>query len=136
MANVLPPLVLIGTLGELLVQQRLLQFRVQAAPPIKDSGNDLVAFHGQIVKTIQVKTATGRISDNRRLPQHYDILALVVLERTEEALHLDRSRIYLVPREAVAATPRTAEALAPFEFKFNEAAESLGFLNQVFANGR
>lgn len=44
MGNPLPKALATGTLGELLVQFRLLQFDIQAAPPLKDSGNDLVAF--------------------------------------------------------------------------------------------
>ena len=119
----------------MLVQLRLLQFRVQAAPPIKDSGNDLVAFHGTTVKTLQVKTATGRIPTDNRLPEHYDILVLVVLERTDEALPLDHCRIYLVPRNAVAATARSEAALAPYELRHQDAAHSMAFLDQVFANG-
>jgi hypothetical protein len=134
MANALPPLVLTGTLGELLVQVRLLQFHVQAAPPIKDSGNDLVAFHGTTVRTIQVKTATGRIPTDNRLPEHYDILALVVLDRDTEALHLDRSRIYLVPCDFVDA-PRTEAALAQYELRHHDAAQSMALLERVFANG-
>ena len=133
MANILPPLMLIGTLGELLVQTRLLQFEVQAAPPIKDSGNDLVAFKGTTVKTIQVKTATQRISADRRFPDHFDILALVVLERDAEALHLDRSRIYLVPREAVEVR-RSRRALAPYELRHHDPGQSMALLNQLFTS--
>lgn len=135
MANALPPLVLTGTLGELLVQTRLLQFHVQAAPPIKDSGNDLVAFHGTSVKTIQVKTATGRISSDNRLPEHYDLLALVVLERTHSELYLDRSRIYLVPRAAAADTPRSETALAQYELRHHDAEQSMALLSRVFGSG-
>ena len=35
-----------GTVGELLVQLRLLQFHVQAAQPLKDTGNDLITSDG------------------------------------------------------------------------------------------
>jgi hypothetical protein len=45
MANPISSEMRIGTLGELLVQLRLLQFDVQAAPPLKDSGNDLIAVN-------------------------------------------------------------------------------------------
>lgn len=48
-----------GTLGELLVQLRLLEYGVQAAPPIKDTGDDLIAIKGETVKFIQVKTKAG-----------------------------------------------------------------------------
>lgn len=40
--------IMTGTIGELLVQIRLLQFGVQAAPPIKDSGNDLIAVNSYL----------------------------------------------------------------------------------------
>ena len=46
MANPIPKNMKTGTIGELLVQLRLLQYNVQAAPPIKDSGNDLIAIKG------------------------------------------------------------------------------------------
>ena len=47
-----------GTIGELLVQIRLLQYGVQAAPPIKDSGNDLIAMNGEVFRAVSV--AAGR----------------------------------------------------------------------------
>lgn len=50
MANPLPKTTYIGTVGELLVQLRLLEFGVQSAPPIRDSGNDLIAIKGRVVK--------------------------------------------------------------------------------------
>ena len=43
-----------GTVGELLVQIRLLQFGVQAAPPIKDSGNDLIAVNDREFRAVSV----------------------------------------------------------------------------------
>jgi hypothetical protein len=42
------------TVGELLVQLRLLEYDVQAAPPLKDSGNDLIAIRGGQFRAIQV----------------------------------------------------------------------------------
>jgi len=91
----------IGTLGELLVQIRLLEHNVQAAPPIKDSGNDLIAVCGETFRGVQVKTTAGRQVAGRRLPKHYHILALVQLAATDADLLLDQSRIFLIPREAV-----------------------------------
>lgn len=61
MGNTLPKNLSIGTIGELLVQLRLLEFGVQAAPPIKDSGNDLIAIKGEVVKFIQIKTSKKTI---------------------------------------------------------------------------
>lgn len=46
--------ILTGTLGELLVQIRLLQCGVQAAPSIKDSGNDLIAVNGKEFRAVSV----------------------------------------------------------------------------------
>lgn len=59
MANPIPPELTTGTLSELLVQLRLLQYGVQAAPPLKDSGNDLIAVSGFEMRCIQVKTTSA-----------------------------------------------------------------------------
>jgi len=87
-----------GTLGELFVQLRLLQFDVQAAPPLKDSGNDLVAIRGEGLRVLQVKTTAG---DVFRLPKRtrrklFHALALVKLEGEDRNLHLDRSKIFIL----------------------------------------
>lgn len=90
-----------GTIGELLVQLRLLQFEVQAAPPIKDSGNDLIAIRGEAFRGIQVKTTTKGQFQLQKLPEHYHILALVDLRGEDDQLYLDSSEIYLLPRTVV-----------------------------------
>lgn len=75
----------IGTIGELLVQLRLLKYEVQAAPALKDSGNDLIAIKGSSFKAIQVKTTIkGRIN----LPNLYEchILAIVKLESENDSI--------------------------------------------------
>lgn len=90
-----------GTVGELLVQTRLLQYGVQAAPPLKDSGNDLIAVRGESFRGVQVKTtARGNLQWNG-LPRHYHILALVDLAGEDENIFLDASSVYLVPRGEV-----------------------------------
>jgi hypothetical protein len=38
----------IGKIGEMLVQLRLLLHSIQAAPPILDSGNDLIALKAEL----------------------------------------------------------------------------------------
>ena len=83
-----------GSIGELLVQLRLLQYGVQAAPPIKDSGNDLIAIRGENLKAVQVKTTTAKCK-RLRIPQNrkYHILACVVLYGEDNALNLDDSKI-------------------------------------------
>ena len=95
----------LGTLGELLVQLRLLEFDVQAAPPLKDSGNDLIAIRGTAMRAIQVK-ATKIEEDGYRfrvddLPPLYHALAIVKFEGDENTLHLDRSRIFLLAKNDV-----------------------------------
>lgn len=91
----------IGTLGELQVKLRLLEHNVQAAAPIKDSGNDLIAVCGETFRGIQVKTTAGHRVTGGRLPKHYHILAIVHLAATDTDLLLDQSRVFLIPREAV-----------------------------------
>ncbi len=100
--NELTPRIITGTTGELLVQLRLFQYSVQAAPPLKDSGNDLIAVRGLIFKSIQVKT-TGNENGTWTIPtgRQYHILALVRLRGDKNELSLDNSEVYLLPRETV-----------------------------------
>ena len=93
-----------GTFGELYVQLRLLQYEVQAAEPLKDTGNDLIAIKGETFKAIQVKTTENndQISfDFAKLSQRkYHILALVFLDQKESdepnAINIDESKIFLL----------------------------------------
>jgi hypothetical protein len=91
-----------GTTGELLVQLRLFQYDVQAAPPLKDSGNDLIAVRGEDFMAVQVKT-TGQENGGWSLPSKrgYHILALVRLEGEGDELYLDTSDVYLLERDTV-----------------------------------
>src|SRR3989338_398974 len=99
MGNPLPKTTCIGTIGELLVQLRLLEYGIQAAPPIKDSGNDLIAIKGEVVKFIQVKTSASSIRRVDNLPEIYHIVALVELEYSEDGgLLFDQSRIFVYRR--------------------------------------
>lgn len=102
MANPISQSLAKGTIGELLVQTRLLQYGVQSAAPIKDSGNDLIALKGDAIKTIQVKTCTNEFSRQLALPKHCHLVALVKLHGYETELLLDQTRVYLVPRERLA----------------------------------
>jgi len=99
--NPLTEKLITGTVGELLVQVRLFQYDVQAAPPLKDSGNDLIAVRGETLKAIQVKTTAtdGKLP----IPQDrlYHILAFVRLDGKGNNLLLDSSKIYLIEREAI-----------------------------------
>lgn len=101
MGNPISKQIKIGTVGELLVQLRLLQYGIQAAPPLKDSGNDLIAVKGEVFRGIQIKTTTKRQFRWNNLPEHYHILALVRLAGEEENILLDKSQIFLVHREKV-----------------------------------
>ncbi len=104
-----------GTVGELLVQIRLLQFGVQAAQPIKDSGNDLIAVNGHEFRAVSVRTtATGQYckpSDDRL----YHVLAVVELAGDERQLHLDQSRIFLIEHARVRGAPTDTSRLEAFE---------------------
>lgn len=112
-----------GTFGELFVQLRLLQYEVQAAPPLKDTGNDLIAIKGDILKAIQVKTTKkdDQIKyDFKKLSQRkYHILALVFLDQKESdepnALNIDKCKIYLLNNSEVKKGTYKKEELAAFE---------------------
>lgn len=103
-----------GTIGELLVQLRLLQFGVQAAPPLKDSGNDLIAVRGKVFRAIQVKTTTRSTYSKDRLPDHYHILAVVQLLGDGPDIFLDQSRVFLIPKSKVEESPVNCDAIADY----------------------
>lgn len=108
-----------GTVGELLVQLRLLQFDVQAAPPARDSGNDLIAVRRAVFRAMQVKTTAGDRYSVRNLPQLYHVLAIVQLAGEGDQLYLDDSRIFLIPKERVASAPRRIDKIREFELSQN-----------------
>ena len=123
--NPLTSQIVVGTIGELLVQIRLLQFNVQAAPPLKDSGNDLIAIRDNIMKTIQVKTTTKEkfVSGHFNSKRKYNILALVLL-KTDNECKLDESKVYLIDRRYIAGEDRwkpkvILKNLAEFELNEN-----------------
>ncbi|MCX5847257.1 MAG: hypothetical protein NTW12_13025 [Deltaproteobacteria bacterium] len=100
MANPIDEKMMIGTIGELLVQLRLLQYKIQAAPPIKDSGNDLVALKGRQIRLIQVKTtAKGTFPKLPGKKKIYDLLAIVYLRGYDRTLKLDDTKIFLIPKD-------------------------------------
>jgi hypothetical protein len=90
-----------GTIGEMLVQIRLLQYGVQAAPPIKDSGNDLIAVNGQVFRAVSVRTTTTGRYSKPPAERLYHVLAVVHLAGDDRAIFLDESGIFLLPREHV-----------------------------------
>lgn len=102
MANPLTDSTQTGTLGELLVQLRLLQYGIQAAPPIKDSGNDLIGIKGRVVKFIQVKTRSAEnLAFNTRglKNRDFDLLFLVTLARKGNEISFDNSIIDVLTKE-------------------------------------
>src|SRR5687768_16218245 len=90
-----------GTLGELLVQLRLLQYGVQAAPPIKDSGNDLIAVNGDEFRAVSVRTTTSGAYLKPNSLRRYLVLAVVHLVGSDRDVQLDQSRVFLIPRADV-----------------------------------
>lgn len=114
MSNPISSQIRTGTIGELLVQVRLLQFGVQAAPPLKDSGNDLIAIRGEVFRTIQVKTSTTGIPTLANLPAHFHILALVSLVGEDHDISLDKSNVFLVPRNQIGAIKKGNGAIDQF----------------------
>ena len=95
-----------GTFGEIYVQLRLLLYNVQAAPPIKDTGNDLIAIIGQSFRAIQVKTTKifpVKIS-KAKLPNFYHVLAIVVLDQEidpPQTIKIDKCALYLIKSDEV-----------------------------------
>ena len=88
-----------GTIGELLAQLRLLQHGVQAAPPLKDTGNDLIALKGWITKCVQIKTTAGDTFNLNNLPEKYHFVLLVRLEGEGNSIFLDRTEIFLLTKD-------------------------------------
>lgn len=114
MGNAITDNMKIGAVGELLVQLRLLEFDVQAAPPLKDTGNDLIAVRGEVFRGMQIKTTASNKTCNRELPEHYHILAYVRLEANDSQLFLDRSDVFLIPRSAIERDGRLPRDLSQF----------------------
>jgi hypothetical protein len=103
-----------GSLGELLVQTRLLQYGVQAAPPLKDTGNDLIAVRGGTMRAVQVKATQD---DNYAVPDEktrYHLLAAVHLFGEDNEVLLDRCEIYLIEKEKLGGLSRQFVNIAEF----------------------
>ena len=132
--NETPKPLLAGTYGELLVQLRLLQHGVQTAPPIKDTGNDLIAIRGGEFRALQVKTKLHSYPvkfDRSKLffhnvktqrVRHFHLLALVILpekisydDLVDFELRLDECVIYLLARKQITKGNFKKSELAPFK---------------------
>lgn len=115
MANPISDAIKTGTVGELLVQLRLLQYGVQAAPPLKDSGNDLIALKGFAIRCVQVKTTTTDVPAWPPEDKLYHLLAVVQLKGAEHDLYLDGSTVYLLSRDEVRRATRSWAGLEGFK---------------------
>lgn len=112
----------------MLVQIRLLQHDIQSAPPIKDSGNDLIAVKQNVFRAIQVKTTTGFEYQKGKLPKYYHIMAVVQLCGSGQAINLDQSRVFLVPKNNVKGLTKRIDGLAQYEI-------SPDWIDLLFAEG-
>jgi len=108
--------ILTGTLGELLVQARLLQHGVQAATPIKDSGNDLIAVNGTEFRAVSVRTTTTGTYKKPVAARLYHVLAVVYLVGEERKVSLDGSQLFLIPKREVAAASKSCANLGKYKF--------------------
>lgn len=97
----------VGTLGELLVQARLLQYDVQASPPLKDSGNDLIAIRGSVMRAIQVKTTESGVYALPEEGTKYHILAAVRLVGGGRDVLFDSCEVFLILKEELPGLPRS-----------------------------
>lgn len=105
-----------GCVGELLVQLRLLQYGVQAAPPIEDSGNDLIAVNGQEFRAVSVRTTTTGSYNKPAQQRSFHVLAVVYLRGEDQHLHLDSTDIHLIPESDVAGAPSRCDQLDAYRF--------------------
>ena len=69
MGNLSPLTKRIGTIGELLTQIRLLEYEIEPTIPLIDSGNDIIAIKGNIVKYVRSRQepSTRRFGVSRTL---------------------------------------------------------------------
>ena len=102
-------------MGELFVQLRLLQFDVQAAPLLKDSGNDLIAIRGEAIRAIHIKTTTKDSFKLNGLPQLYHGVALVKLAGEDRTLYLDQSQIFILQKAEIKKGSYKLDELGAFE---------------------
>jgi hypothetical protein len=115
MANPISSEVWVGAIGELLVQIRLLQFGVQSAAPLKDSGNDLNAVKDEEFRCIQVKTTSaGRFPRWPEGERKYHLLAVVRLDWRSPVVLLDSSEVFLLRKCDLQQVKRQWPAMEPY----------------------
>ena len=117
-----------GCVGELLVQLRLLQFGVQAAPPIEDTGNDLIAVNGTEFRAVSVRTTTTGIYNKPDMERAYHVLAVVYLSGENRDLHLDQSDIFLIPQADVASASCRCDQLGAYKYSREQVERLFGVL--------
>lgn len=112
-----------GTLGELLVQLRLLQYGVQAVATHKDTGNDLLAVRGEAFCAVQVKTTrrdVGYIEVD--LPAlvgtKFHLIALVLIAGEGVEVHCDQTDVFLLEKAQVTKRRYSREELG--EWRLNQ----------------
>lgn len=99
--NPLPATTNKGTLGELYVQIRLLEHGIQAAPPLKDSGNDLIAVYQDEFRAVQVRSTTSDTIDKPADEKLYHVLAVVKFQQADH-ISIDTAELYLFSKSEVA----------------------------------
>ncbi len=117
-----------GCVGELLVQLRLLQFGVQAAHPLEDSGNDLIAVNGKEFRAVSVRTTTIGKYTKPKTKRAYHILAVVHLSGEDRDIHLDRSDIFLIPQADVADVSCRCDQLGKYKYSREQVERLFGVL--------
>lgn len=133
MANPLPSQLEIGTIGELLAQLRLLQYNVQAAPPLKDTGNDLIAIRSSVIKCVQIKTSIRGVFSLKNLhkPQkRYGFALFVKLERDGKNILLDQSKIFLLTKEEIFKSIKNKHSISATKLTKYDLDESI--INKIF----
>lgn len=119
MGNPISPELTLGTIAELLVQASLLQYDVQAAPPLKDSGNDLIAIRGAAIRAIQIKATRSSRYGAPQARKRYDILAAVRMRGNDRRIYFDHCDIFLLEKHQLPDLPRSFDALAE-EYRLSE----------------
>lgn len=121
--NELPRSIETGTFGEIFCQLKLLQYGVQAAPPIKDTGNDLIAVRGNNLCAIQVKSTFTNFPVDFKLNEFPDKYHLLILVCFPEAnynennfdISLDSGRLFVLRKDQVNKGHWREESLIDFE---------------------
>ena len=99
---------------------------MQAAAPLKDSGNDLIAVRGEHFKAVSVRTSTTDTYSKPNADRMYHVLAVVELVDDEHQVYLDRSRIFLLARRDVEGASTRLADLGPYEMSLDRVAALFG----------